>query len=117
MESGGGDTLGFVNIGELTCLACMAGGDWQEPVFFIIYWDGKDFRGYIPKDGNLWNYKYNFAIGDGEDGEDFEFLKSLNPSFVEIDSDGDGWRVDNLYDLMRDEEKMKIDIVNRIQVG
>jgi hypothetical protein len=42
----------------------VAGGDWEMPVFFIIYWDGKNLRGYIPKDGNTWNTDTKKAYGN-----------------------------------------------------
>ena len=31
------------------------GGDWEEPILFMVYWDGKTFRGYIPERGNQYN--------------------------------------------------------------
>ena len=31
------------------------GGDWEIPVFFIVYYDGSTFRGYLPEKGNLYN--------------------------------------------------------------
>lgn len=44
-------------------LGVWAGGDWETPVYFILYWDGKELRGYIPKDGNTWNTDTNMAYG------------------------------------------------------
>jgi hypothetical protein len=53
-----------------------AGGDWEAPVFFILYWDGKKIRGYIPTEGNTFNKKTKQAYGNGEDdagyGPDFD---------------------------------------------
>lgn len=46
------DFLGFRKIGDLTILGCLAGGDWEEPVAFVVYHDGKDLRGYVPTEGN-----------------------------------------------------------------
>lgn len=44
-----------------------AGGDWEHPVFFIVYWDGKKLRAYVPTDGNPWNTTTKEAYGnDGE---------------------------------------------------
>lgn len=37
-------------------LGVLAGGDWQSPAFFALYWDG-ELRAYVPKDGNSWNVK------------------------------------------------------------
>lgn len=61
----------------LTYLKCYAGGDWECPVLFFIYWDGSKFRGYIPTYGNAINRKYKRAFGNGDE-EDIEFLKTQN---------------------------------------
>lgn len=48
-------------------LGCWAGGDWECPVHFILYWDGKAVRGFVPEDGNTFNVKYRTAYGsEGE---------------------------------------------------
>lgn len=47
-----------------------AGGDWECPVFFIIYWDGKKLRGYIPEDGNTYHKKSKKAYGNGQTADD-----------------------------------------------
>lgn len=31
------------------------GGDWEVPVFCMMYWDGKNIRGYLPTYGNCFN--------------------------------------------------------------
>lgn len=50
-----------------TFLGVTAGGDWEEPVFFIIYFDGKGLRGYIPENGNTYNKITKTAFGsEGE---------------------------------------------------
>jgi hypothetical protein len=52
----------------LTFCGIGAGGDWEYPVFFIIYYDGKDLRAYIPTKGNPWNTDFHEAYGNhGED--------------------------------------------------
>lgn len=50
----------------LTFLGCRAGGDWEHPVFFMIYWDGKKLRGYVPTEGNPWNTTTKVAYGNDE---------------------------------------------------
>lgn len=50
-----------------TFLGCSAGGDWEYPIFFIIYWDGKSLRGYIPEDGNTFNPITRTAFGSEEE--------------------------------------------------
>lgn len=55
-----------------------AGGDWESPVFFIIYWDGKKLRAYIPKDGNPWNTTTKAPYGN-DDVADGKNLKKRYP--------------------------------------
>lgn len=50
----------------LTFWGQCAGGDWEFPVFFILYWDGKKVRGYVPREGNPWNKKTKMAFGNDE---------------------------------------------------
>lgn len=65
------------SINGLTYLKCYAGGDWEDPILFFIYWDGNKFRGYIPTYGNSYNRKYKRAFGNNDE-EDVEFLKTQN---------------------------------------
>lgn len=47
-----------------------AGGDWEFPICFIIYWGyNKKLRAYIPKDGNAWHKKEKCAYGSNNSGE------------------------------------------------
>lgn len=52
-------------------LLCDAGGDWECPVCFFIYFDGKHFRGYIPLKGNAINTKTKSAFDGGDDDVSF----------------------------------------------
>lgn len=56
----------------LTFLGCMAGGDWESPIFFVIYHDGKDFRGYIPSYGNVYNLDFKTAFGSEQERDNYE---------------------------------------------
>ncbi|MBI5066052.1 hypothetical protein HZA97_07480 [Candidatus Woesearchaeota archaeon] len=51
----------------LSFLGVGAGGDWECPVFFMLYWDGSELRGYIPTEGNPWNTKTKEAYGNNEE--------------------------------------------------
>ena len=44
-----------------------AGGDWEVPILFMIYWDGHKFRGYIPTKGNTFDRKRKEALGNNEE--------------------------------------------------
>ena len=61
-----------------------AGGDWECPVLFFMYWDGSKFRGYVPIYGNAVNRKNNSAFAQGD--EDREFLKTQNIPEDEIET-------------------------------
>lgn len=89
-----------------------AGGDWQYPPFFLYYFDGKNLRGYIPKNGNAWNYKTNEAIGNDHD-EDAKFLKKYLP-IDDADPDDDPEIDSSDADVLIDIELMKEDIQERI---
>lgn len=49
----------------LAVLKFQAGGDWEVPVFFVVYYDGKKIRGYVPLKGNTYNPKTKSALGNG----------------------------------------------------
>lgn len=74
------DGAGFMNYpcgyyelsNSMKCIMVNAGGDWEEPICFCIYWDGQQLRGYIPKAGNVWNRVSKTAFGS-EDDEQSEF--------------------------------------------
>ena len=57
------DWFGPQQIGELTFIGGYAGGDWEQAVAFIIYHDGKDWRGYVPNKGNSYNHISKTAYG------------------------------------------------------
>lgn len=87
-----------------------AGGDWETPVFFLIYWDGKKLRGYVPEKGNLWNTDTKQAYGN-DDEADLKNARKRYPDNDYLNGDDvdlDGW-FDN-YDL----EEIQQDIMNRI---
>lgn len=65
----------------MTYLGCAAGGDWEYPVFFIIYWNGVSLRAYIPKHGNVYNYDTKTAIGNDEEADKKFLMKQLKSSY------------------------------------
>ena len=73
--------------GGLPFLGVTAGGDWEVPVFLIVYYDGKKLRGYIPTDGNTWNTKAKAAYGNNYEGRislsDGANLKQRYPELFE----------------------------------
>lgn len=59
-------------------IKCYAGGDWECPVTFFVYWDGSRFRAYVPVYGNAINRDINRAFGN-DDEADKTFIKKQNP--------------------------------------
>jgi hypothetical protein len=53
----------------VTYYGCMMGGDWEFPIYFIIYWDGKELRGYIPTNGQCYDEECKAAYGSGKNEE------------------------------------------------
>lgn len=50
-----------------TFFALTCGGDWEFPVFIILYYSGKELRAYIPDKGNPWNKTTKMAYGNSYD--------------------------------------------------
>lgn len=48
---------------KLTFCGIVAGGDWESPLFYIIYYDGTKLRAYIPIRGNIVNADTLSAFG------------------------------------------------------
>lgn len=91
----------------LTFCGMCAGGDWEFPVFFIVYWDGKKLRGYIPTYGNPWNTKTKKAFGNDNDA-DLAELKRRCPELKDIND------FDAIEEVEFDSDLIKEDILERI---
>lgn len=113
-EKGGSEwpELGYKLLkNKLPVLWMMAGGDWECPVYFIIYWDGKSIRGYIPEDGNTYDHEYKAAYGSQEDTDKYNDKYGHLP-----------WGDPNIPELSNGEDEepdfaaMEDDIINRITI-
>ncbi len=81
LDYGPEEIIGYRTLDNgLTFLGCVAGGDWESPVFFIAYWDGKKIRGYIPTEGNTWNTTTKKAYGNDMKA-DLKDLKKRWPDY------------------------------------
>lgn len=128
---------GFSNSGEhlsgfhtldngLTFLGCESGGDWEHPVFFVVYWDGKKIRAYVPTDGNPWNTDTKEAYGNNH-GLDFRNAVKRYPEMYsglleELEAEAEDLDDDDPPSIVRDDvgfewDKIKADIKGRISVG
>lgn len=84
------------------------GGDWEQPYLVIVYWDGKNYRGYTPKLGNTYNEKEKSAYGNNVT-EDIKILSKLYPSII-----NPSHLEDFFYVLKIDEIELIKDIEKRI---
>lgn len=108
-EGYSGGTTGFHTLPNgLTFLGITAGGDWETPLFYIIYWDGDKLRAYVPTDGNHWNTDTNTAYGseaealDGDEDEEKAAEENVKKRFgVSMDGLGDLDMVAILADIQR----------------
>lgn len=75
--------VGFQTLDNgFTFLGFWAGGDWQEPVFGIFYYDGKKLRVYQPTRGNMVNRKSKAAFGDDEEADE-EVMYEYGDNLIE----------------------------------
>lgn len=66
--------LGIHTIDGFTFCGAETGGDWECPIFIILYWDGEDIHTYIPKSGNTVNMDAMTAFGsEGETLQIFDW--------------------------------------------
>jgi len=105
------DFLGYHTLpNKMPYLGVYSGGDWESPVYFIIYWDGKKLRGYIPEDGNLYNTDTKQAYGN-DDEADLKNARKRWPNDQKLkDDDIDLQGYFDNYDF----KAMKKDIMERI---
>ncbi len=107
--------LGTVTFSNgLTAIGISAGGDWEFPVYFIVYWDGKKLRGYVPTAGNPWNRKTKQAYGNDADADLADVIKHF-PTCL---PDGFDPKEENEFEvdwLEWSQEEIEADMVARIQ--
>ena len=68
----------------LTFYGFLAGGDWEMPMFIIIYWDGKKLRAYVPSYGNVINLDCKCAFGSECDEVDDNKAKALLAKYKKL---------------------------------
>ena len=69
--------LGFHTLDNgLSFLGFLIGGDWEEPIFLLVYYTGNILRAFIPKEGNSWNTDTMTAYGNDPE-KDSENCKKL----------------------------------------
>lgn len=61
-----------------------AGGDWEFPICFILYWGEKSLRAYISSDGNAWNKKEKCAYGSEYNEENEKTDQEMEAEVSEV---------------------------------
>lgn len=82
------DAIGGIKMSKkgFPYIQCDAGGDWECPVCFFVYFDGHKFRGYVPLKGNALNRNEKHAFSGGGNEPDAKFVqKELGLSYEEAD--------------------------------
>lgn len=92
------ELMGFQNWAAKPFLGCYAGGDWEFPIYFIIYHDGANLRGFIPENGNFYNHIEMTAFGNNDDSDEIEAQRQ------NFDPENDFFN----WDLLKDEVKAKL---------
>lgn len=116
-DSSSNRKFGPMQIGDFSFIGCMAGGDWEFPIYFVIYLDKdkKTLRGYVPGDGNPWNHDTKMAFGN-DTVADSNFLKKWikknRPDLVDPDRE---YETDDA-DVMYNPQVIEKDIATRIHV-
>lgn len=84
------DYLGFENLLGLNLtnhgkqfIGMNAGGDWEHPVFFLLYIEGEEIKCYIPKEGNTYNKICMTAFGSEGDSSNFDSLSEKEQELAE----------------------------------
>jgi hypothetical protein len=116
-NGGKGSLLGPRMFGDVAGIGCFCGGDWEYPIFFVVYLDadGKTLRSYVPKNGNTWNYDLGSAFGNDEE-EDARFLSKWLARVGKTIGKNDRKSGEERWSLMFDERKIKQDIAAHVLV-
>ena len=84
-EDGYDENLGMHTLSNgLTYYAIEMGGDWEIPMFIILYYDGVKLRAYIPSYGNLVNLDCKCAFGSEEDSMDDNLRSKLLKKYAKF---------------------------------
>jgi len=85
----GDKRVGFKTLPSgLMCLSIMSCGDWEYPIYYVIYYDGTKLRAYIPSGGNHYNRKTKKAYGNDDD-VDTEISVFEHCQYEDLDKNGD----------------------------
>ena len=118
VENFGVNSVNTISNGK-TYLLAWGCGDWELEVYFALYWDGEQIRGYLPIEGNPFNTETKLAFGNQEDNEDVLYLRKLYPdksftrTYEDDEDDEDDDReldIDSVRKQLQDIDKIKADV-------
>lgn len=79
--------VGYRHLGDgLHVFFVNAGGDWEFPICFVLYWDGSAIRGYIPNDGNAYHKAAKAAYGSVCDSDHYDPERDGDDPDGDVDS-------------------------------
>lgn len=64
-----------------------AASDYSPWMVFMLYWDGKKLRAYIPTYGNTWNTKTKEQLGENPEEDSKFIISQINKEDFDIDWD------------------------------
>jgi len=88
------DILGFKNIGDLYFYGFYAGGDWEFPVYNIIFFNEGRLQCYTPYIGNVYNYVTKKAF-DNDATDSICGINDKTPNTPELNF----YDLDNFFDF------------------
>lgn len=126
----GDPLLGFHTLPNgFTFLGIQLGGDWEYPIFTILYDDGKKIRCYTPSCGNCVNLDFKCAFGSEGEYENVDvnkILEKYREKSIKFYNDTNFstlyCRKFGLWDGLKDEnfgfnwDAIKEDILSRIEI-
>ena len=97
-----------------------AHGDWEIPVYFMIYYDGKKIRVYVPTVGNTWRQDLKQALGnvykaqrDIKSDDEYVYEELLKDKLIDKQDNVSGGIAEH---IVADKDLMIKDFSNRLEV-
>ena len=97
-----------------------AHGDWEIPVYFMVYYDGKKIRVYVPTVGNTWRQDLKQALGnvykaqrDIKSDDEYVYEELLKDKLIDKQDNVPGGIAEH---IVADKDLMIKDFSNRLEV-
>lgn len=112
------EITGAIELEDRVFIGFQSGGDWEYPVYLILYLQDNKWRVYIPKEGNLINKDTMRAFGSGEEesgNTDLKYLQKIMPEEFADDEDDD-FEIDDC-EMILNIDAIRKDILNNVGVS